>query len=74
MAIRRKRPAGERGGPIGGVEAARTVKGVLRHMYAWAMNERSAGRSSNMLRETEFSCPLFCLPESDPRELLWRCV
>ncbi|HEY1892790.1 MAG TPA: Arm DNA-binding domain-containing protein [Steroidobacteraceae bacterium] len=37
--IRRKRPAGERGGPIGGVEAARTAMGVLRHMYSWAMNE-----------------------------------
>ncbi len=45
--IRRKRPAGERGGPIGGVEAARTTMGVLRHMYSWAINEAKLRRSDN---------------------------
>jgi integrase len=45
--IRRKRPAGERGGPVGGVEAARTAIGVLRHMYSWAINEAKLRRSDN---------------------------
>ena len=45
--VRRKRTSGERGGPIGGVEAARTAMGVLRHMYSWAMEEGKLKRKDN---------------------------
>jgi integrase len=45
--VKRKRAAGERGGDIGGVEAARTVTGVLRHMYSWAMEEVKLRRKDN---------------------------
>lgn len=45
--VRRKRSEGERGGPIGGVEAARTAMGVLRHMYSWAMDEAKLRRQDN---------------------------
>lgn len=42
--IKRHRAPGERGGGIGGVEAARTAMGVLRHMYSWAMEEQKLKR------------------------------
>lgn len=45
--VKRKRPKGQRGGQIGGIEAARTVMGVLRHMYSWGMEERKIKRSDN---------------------------
>lgn len=45
--VKRKRPEGQRGGDLGGVEAARTVMGVLRHMYSWAMDESKIKRKDN---------------------------
>jgi integrase len=45
--FKRKRETGKRGGPIGGVEAARTTMGVLRHMYAWAIDEGKLKRHDN---------------------------
>jgi len=44
---KRARPKGVRGGPIGGVEAARTAMSVLRHMYSWAVDEGKVKRSDN---------------------------
>src|SRR5437868_5762048 len=44
---KRKRPNGGKGGALGGVEAARTVMGVLRHMYSWAIEERRVRRTDN---------------------------
>lgn len=43
----RSRPAGQRGGHIGGVEAARTIVGVLRQMYSWAIEEEIVKRRDN---------------------------
>lgn len=45
--IKRRRPSGERGPPIGGVEAARTTISVLRHMYSWAADEGKIKRKEN---------------------------
>ena len=45
--LKRERPKGERGGGIGGVEAARTAMGVLRHMYSWAIEEDKLKRKDN---------------------------
>lgn len=45
--VKRKRSEGERGGAIGGVEAARTVMGVLRHMYSWGIEESKIKRKDN---------------------------
>lgn len=55
--IRRKRPEGERGGPIGGVEAARSVMGVLRHMYSWAIDEGKLRREDNPVSKIVKSLP-----------------
>lgn len=44
---KRKRPSGQRGGDLGGVEAARSAMSVLRHMYSWAMDEGRLTRKEN---------------------------
>jgi len=55
--IKRHRAAGERGGGIGGVEAARTVMGVLRHMYSWAMEEGKLKRKDNPASKIDRNLP-----------------
>lgn len=44
---KRKRPPGQRGGDLGGVEAARSAMSVLRHMYSWAIDEGKLKRKEN---------------------------
>jgi integrase len=55
--VKRKRGKGERGGPIGGVEAARTTVGVLRHMYAWAIGEGKVKRKDNPASQIDKNLP-----------------
>jgi len=55
--VKRQRPPGERGGGIGGVEAARTAMGVLRHMYSWAMEEGKLKRRDNPASKIDKNLP-----------------
>ena len=55
--VKRKRGNGKRGGPIGGVEAARTAMGVLRHMYAWAIDEGKLKRQDNPASRIDKNLP-----------------
>jgi integrase len=55
--IKRHRAHGVRGGGIGGVEAARTAMGVLRHMYSWAMEEGKLKRRDNPASKIEKNLP-----------------
>lgn len=45
--VKRKRPEKQRGGDIGGVEAARSTMSVLRHLYSWAIDEGKLKRKDN---------------------------
>lgn len=54
---KRPRPNGQRGGPIGGVEAARTAMGVLRHMYSWALEEGKLKRKDNPVSKLTKNLP-----------------
>jgi integrase len=55
--VKRKRPKGEHGGPYGGIEAARTAIGVLRHMYSWAMDESKLKRRDNPASKIDKNLP-----------------
>ena len=55
--IKRHRAPGMRGGGIGGVEAARTAMGVLRHMYSWALEEGKLKRKDNPASKIEKNLP-----------------
>jgi len=55
--IKRPRAPGIRGGGIGGVEAARTAMGVLRHTYSWAMEEGKLKRKDNPASRIEKNLP-----------------
>jgi integrase len=55
--VKRHRAPGERGGGIGGVEAARTVMGVLRHMYSWAIDEGKLKRKDNPASRIDKNLP-----------------
>jgi integrase len=55
--IKRQRAPGMRGGGLGGVEAARTAMGVLRHMYSWAMEEGKLKRKDNPASKIEKNLP-----------------
>jgi integrase len=55
--VKRKRGQGKRGGSIGGVEAARTTMGVLRHMYAWAIDEGKLKRQDNPASRIDKNLP-----------------
>jgi integrase len=46
-----------RGGGIGGVEAARTAMGVLRHMYSWGIEEAKLKRKDNPASRIEKNLP-----------------
>ncbi len=54
---KRERPKGERGGDIGGIEAARTAMGVLRHMYSWAIEEDKLKRKDNPASKIDRNLP-----------------
>jgi integrase len=55
--VKRHRAPGERGGGIGGVEAARTAMGVLRHLYSWAVEEGKLKRKDNPASKIEKNLP-----------------
>jgi integrase len=55
--VKRHREPGLRGGSIGGVEAARTAMGVLRHMYSWALEEDKLKRKDNPASRIEKNLP-----------------
>jgi integrase len=55
--VKRARPRGQRGPDIGGVEAARTAMGVLRHMYSWAIAEGKLARSDNPASKIDKNLP-----------------
>jgi integrase len=55
--VKRKRPKGQRGGDIGGVEAARSAVGVLRHMYSWGMDEDKLKRKDNPASRIDKNLP-----------------
>jgi len=55
--IKRKRAPGECGGGIGGVEAARTTMGVLRHMYSWGIEEGKLKRQDNPASKIDKNLP-----------------
>jgi len=55
--VKHKRAKGERGGVIGGVEAARTAMGVLRHLYSWAIDEGKLKRSDNPASRIDKNLP-----------------
>jgi integrase len=55
--IARPRAAGERGGRIGGVEAARTAMGVLRQMLTWASDESVLNRRDNPASKIQKNLP-----------------
>jgi integrase len=55
--VKRRRPKGQRGGPIGGVEAARTAMSVLRQMYSWAIDERVLKRQDNPASRIQKNLP-----------------
>jgi integrase len=54
---KRKRPRGQRGGQIGGIEAARTAMNVLRHMYSWAIDEGKLKRKDNPVSKITKNLP-----------------
>jgi len=54
---KRKRPRGQRGGPIGGIEAARTAMNVLRHMYSWGIDEGKLKRKDNPVSKITKNLP-----------------
>jgi len=55
--VKRKRPEGERGGVIGGVEAARTAMSVIRQLYTWGQEEGVIKRRDNPASKIEKNLP-----------------
>jgi integrase len=55
--VKRKRPDGQRGGLIGGVEAARTAMSVIRQMYTWGQEEGVIKRKDNPASKIEKNLP-----------------
>lgn len=55
--VKRGRPGGERGGMIGGVEAARTAMSVIRQMYTWGQDEGVVRRKDNPASKIEKNLP-----------------
>jgi integrase len=54
---KRARPKAQRGGSIGGIEAARTAMSVLRQMYSWAMEEGVLKRQNNPASKIQKNLP-----------------
>jgi integrase len=55
--VKRKRSAGQRGGDLGGIEAARSAMSVLRHMFSWAMDEGKLKRKENPVSKITKNLP-----------------
>ncbi len=55
--VKRLRPKGQKGGQLGGVEAARTTMSVLRQMYSWAIEERVLKRQDNPASRIQKNLP-----------------
>ncbi|MGH8138134.1 MAG: tyrosine-type recombinase/integrase [Steroidobacteraceae bacterium] len=55
--VKRKRPAGQRGPALGGIEAARSAMSILRHMFSWAMDEGTLKRKDNPVSKITKNLP-----------------
>jgi integrase len=55
--VKRARPKGQIGGPVGGIEAARTAMSVLRQMYSWAIDEAVLKRKDNPASRIQKNLP-----------------
>lgn len=74
--VKRGRPDGQRGGMIGGVEAARTAMSVIRQMYTWGQEEGVIKRQDNPASKIEKNLPkkkrgeiVLTLPEA---RIVWQ--
>jgi integrase len=76
--VKRKRPAGARGGMIGGVEAARTAMGVMRQMYSWGQEEGVIKRKDNPASKIQKNLPKKKQGEIvlnlDEARIVWRAL
>ncbi len=55
--VKRPRPKGQKGGPLGGIEAARTTVSVLRQMFSWAIDEGVLKRKDNPASRMQKNLP-----------------
>lgn len=55
--VKRPRPKGQKGGQLGGIEAARTTMSVLRQMYSWAIDESVLKRQDNPASRMQKNLP-----------------
>lgn len=55
--VKRPRLKGQKGGPLGGIEAARTSMSVLRQMYSWAIDEGVLKRKDNPASRMQKNLP-----------------
>ncbi len=55
--VKRPRPKGQKGGQLGGIEAARTTMSVLRQMYSWAIDEGVLKRKDNPASRMQKNLP-----------------
>lgn len=55
--VKRPRPKGQKGGQLGGVEAARTTMSVLRQMYSWGIDEEVLKRKDNPASKIQKNLP-----------------
>lgn len=55
--VKRPRPKGQKGGALGGIEAARTTMSVLRQMYSWAIDESVLKRKDNPASRMQKNLP-----------------
>lgn len=55
--VKRPRPKGQKGGQLGGIEAARTTMSVLRQMYSWAIDESVLKRKDNPASKMQKNLP-----------------
>lgn len=55
--VKRPRPKGQKGGALGGVEAARSTTSVLRQMYSWAIDESVLKRKDNPVSRMQKNLP-----------------
>lgn len=55
--VKRARPKGQKGGQLGGIEAARTTVSVLRQMYSWAIDESVLKRKDNPVSKMQKNLP-----------------
>jgi len=55
--VKRPRPKGQKGGQLGGIEAARTTMSVLRQMYSWAIDESVLKRKDNPASRMQKNLP-----------------